>query len=167
LISSWHSSCGFLSLELFITGQQCLHASRARGLDSLVCHTWAGHVALLFELWILVPRIVLWLPTPFYHPSHGFRSFDPLFFWSAVPQIHPNNGFFYSSHQCRYCTQPWASVPRLSLIQGRQCLYFDSGVNFGSLEFNSMLILMLTLNARILVAIYQFGYCMSSTKVSP
>jgi hypothetical protein len=63
--------------------------------------------------------------------------------------------------------QPWASVPRLYQIQGQQGLNFDSGVNFGSLEFNSMHTLTLTLNARILVAIYQFGCRMSNTKVSP
>jgi hypothetical protein len=82
-----------------------------------------------------------------------------------VPQIRLNNGFLCSSHQRRYCSQPWASVPRLSLIQGQQCLNFDSGVTPSSLKYSSML--MLTLNARILVAIYQFECRMSNTKVSP
>jgi hypothetical protein len=58
-----------------------------------------------------------------------------------------------------------ASVPRLFLIQGQQCLNVDSGVDSSPLESNSML--MLTLNAQILVAIYQFGCRMSNTKVSP
>jgi hypothetical protein len=43
--------------------------------------------------------------------------------------------------------QPWGSVPWLSSIQGQQCLNFDLRVNFNSLESNSMLILMLTLDA--------------------
>jgi hypothetical protein len=57
------------------------------------------------------------------------------------------------------------SVPKSSLTQGQQCLNFDSRVDFSSLESNSML--MPTPNARILVAIYQFGCRMSNTKVSP
>jgi hypothetical protein len=94
-----------------------------------------------FELWILIPRTAFWLATPYYQSSRG--------------------------HQRRIFIRPWASVPRLSLIQGQQCLNFDSRVNFGSLEFNSMHTLTLTLNAQILVAIYQFGCRMSNTKVSP
>jgi hypothetical protein len=82
-----------------------------------------------------------------------------------VPQIRPNNGFLHSGLQRCYCNQPWASVPRFSLIQGQQRLSFNSGVTPSSLKSSSML--MLTLNAQILVAIYQFRCRMSNTKVSP
>jgi hypothetical protein len=92
----------------------------------------------LFELWILIPRISFWLATPYR---------DQVMAISAVMFI-----------------QPWASVPRLFLIQGQQCLNFDSGITLSFLKSNS--ILMLTLNARILVVIYQFGCRMSNTKVS-
>jgi hypothetical protein len=136
LILSGYSS---LSLELCFTGQQSLHASRAKGLCSPVCSIRASPVALFFELWILIPQIVFWLATPYCQSSHG--------------------------HQRRYCIQPWASVPKLFLIQGQQCLKFSSGIILSFLKSNS--ILTLTLNARILVAIYQFGCCMSNTKVSP
>jgi hypothetical protein len=40
----------------------------------------ADYAASAFELWILIPRIVFWLATPFRCSSHGFRSHDPLFF---------------------------------------------------------------------------------------
>jgi hypothetical protein len=42
------------------------------GLNSSVCRIWASHAALFFELWILIPRIVLWLATPYYHSSMVF-----------------------------------------------------------------------------------------------
>jgi hypothetical protein len=102
-----------------------------------------------------------------HHITIQVMVFDPLnlSFRPAVPRIRLNNGFLCSGHQRRYCIQPWASVPRLPLIQGQQCLNFNSGVNPSSLKSNTML--MLTLNAQILVAIYQFGYRMSNTKVSP
>jgi hypothetical protein len=57
-----------------------LHESKV--LILLAYHIRAGHAALIFELWILIPRIVLWLATPTYHSSHGYRSID-LFFISA------------------------------------------------------------------------------------
>jgi hypothetical protein len=139
LIPSGYSSHGFLSLKLRFVGQQSLHASRAKGLDSPVCYIWASPVALFFELWILILRIVFWLATPYYQSSHG--------------------------HRRRYCIQPWASVPRLFLIHGQQRLNFSSGITLSSLKSNS--ILTLTLNVQILVAIYQFGCRMSNTKVSP
>jgi hypothetical protein len=37
------------------------------------------HAALIFELWILIPRIVLWLATPSDHSSHGYQSFESFF----------------------------------------------------------------------------------------
>jgi hypothetical protein len=73
---------------------------------------------LIFELWILIPRIVLWLATPYCHSIHGFWSLESLFSRPAVPQVRCNNGFLCSGHQRRYCIQLWVSVPRLSLIQG-------------------------------------------------
>jgi hypothetical protein len=100
-----------------------------------------GQTLSLFELWILIPRTAFWLATPYYQSSRG--------------------------HQRHIFIRPWASIPRLSLIQGQQCLNFDSRVNFGSSEFNSMHTLTLILNARILVAIYQFRWRMSNMKVSP
>jgi hypothetical protein len=39
----------------------------------------AGLAALIYKLWILIPRIVLWLATPSYHSSQGQRSLDPFF----------------------------------------------------------------------------------------
>jgi hypothetical protein len=55
-------------------GQQSLHASQAKGLDSPVCCIRAGPVALLFELSILIPRIAFWLATPYYRSSHGHQG---------------------------------------------------------------------------------------------
>jgi hypothetical protein len=139
LIAPGYSSCDSLSLVSRSTGQQSLHASQARSFNFLVCCLWAGPVA--FRVVDSHPSNCLGLATPYYQTSHG--------------------------HQCRIFIRPWASVPMLSLIQGQQCLNFDSRVNFSSSEFNSMHTLTLTLNARILVAIYQFGCRMSNTKVSP
>jgi hypothetical protein len=82
-----------------------------------------------------------------------------------VSQVCLNNEFLRSGHHRRYCNQPWASVPRFSLIQGQQCLSFNSGVTSSSLKSGFML--MLTLDTRILVVIYQFGCRISNTKVSP
>jgi hypothetical protein len=62
-------------------------------------------------------------------------------------------------------TNHGASVPRFSLIQGQQRLSLNLGVTPSSPKTGFKL--MLTLDTRILVAIYQFGYRMSSTKVSP
>jgi hypothetical protein len=106
---------------------------------------WADNAISLFESWILIPRI---------------SPFRP-----AVPQVCLNNGFLRSCHQRCYCNQPWASVPNFSLIQGQQRLSFNSGVTSSSLK--SGLMLMLTFDTRILVAIYQFGCRMSNTKVCP
>jgi hypothetical protein len=82
-----------------------------------------------------------------------------------VPQVCLNNGFLRSGHQHCYCNQPWASLPKFSLIQGQQRLSFNSGVTPGSPKLGFML--MFTLDAQTLVAIYQFGCRMSNTKVSP
>jgi hypothetical protein len=105
----------------------------------------ANNTMLLFESWILILQI---------------SPFRP-----AVPQVCLNNGLLCSGHQCRYCNQPWASVPGFSLNQGQQCLSLNSDGTFSSLKFSSTL--MLTLDTRILVAIYLFGCRMSNTKVSP
>jgi hypothetical protein len=71
----WHSSCGFLSLELFITDQQCLYAPRIKGVDSpRLPHSGgsycfdlrvvgfnpsncplAGNALLLFRSWLSIP----------------------------------------------------------------------------------------------------------------
>jgi hypothetical protein len=103
LILYGYLSRNSLSLELCFTGQQSLHALRAKNLDSSVCCIRASPIVLFFELWILIPRIVFWLATPYYPKSHG--------------------------HQRRYCIQLWASV-RLFLIQGQQCLKFQFRNNF-------------------------------------
>jgi hypothetical protein len=81
-----------------------------------------------------------------------------------VPQIRLNSRFVCSGHQHHHCNQPWASVPRFSLIQGQQHLSLNSGVTLSSPK--SGFKPMLTLDTRILVAIYQFGCRMSNTKVS-
>jgi hypothetical protein len=57
-----------------------LHESKVSTLPAYRIR--AGHAALVFELWTLIPRIVLWLAMPSYHSSHGYQSLD-LFFISA------------------------------------------------------------------------------------
>jgi hypothetical protein len=42
----------------------------------------AGHIASIFEWWILIHRIVLWLAMPSYYSSLGYQSLD-CFFISA------------------------------------------------------------------------------------
>jgi hypothetical protein len=41
--------------------------------------TQAGGGVLIFEWWILIPRIIFWLATPSYYSSHGYRFFDYFF----------------------------------------------------------------------------------------
>jgi hypothetical protein len=62
------SSCGFLSLEIFLLGQQCHHAFRvvdfypssfSSGASSA---TMLFGAILLFELWISIPRIYTFRP---------------------------------------------------------------------------------------------------------
>jgi hypothetical protein len=43
-------------------------------------HSRAGGVALIFEWWILITRIIFWLATPSYYSSHGYQFFDYLYF---------------------------------------------------------------------------------------
>jgi hypothetical protein len=108
-------------------------------------YSLADNAILLFESWFSIPRISLFQP--------------------AVPQVCMNNGFLRSGRQRRYCNQPWASVPRLAIIQGQQRLSLNLGITSSSPKSGFML--MLTFDTRILVAIYQFGCRMSNTKVSP
>jgi hypothetical protein len=42
-------------------------------------YTRAGCTVLIFEWWILTPRIIFWLATPSYYSSHGYRFSDYLF----------------------------------------------------------------------------------------
>jgi hypothetical protein len=85
-------------------GQQSLHASQAKGLDSPVCCIRAGPIALLFELWILIPQITFWLATPYCRSTHGHqrRYFHSTMGFSpqivshsgpAVPQFQFGNNF--------------------------------------------------------------------------
>jgi hypothetical protein len=145
LIPSCYSSCGFLSLELFLAGQQCLHASQVRDLSPSVWLIWANYVALFFELWILIPRNILFgLTTSNSGPAVLHSQFR-----SSAPLLQPTMGF---SPQILYNSGP--AAPSL-----------NSGVTSSSPKSGFMLTL--TLDTRILVAIYQFGCRMSNMNVSP
>jgi hypothetical protein len=132
-------------LSLVYLGKLCHLALRVVDFNPSNYSFLADNAILLFESWISIPQISLFRP--------------------EVPQVCLNNGSLRLGYQHRYCNQPWASVPRFSLIQGQQRLSFNSGVTLCSLKSSFML--MLTLDIRILVAIYLFGCRMSNTKVSP
>jgi hypothetical protein len=105
---------GPLFLGLVYLGKQRRLALRGVDFNPLNYSFWANYAILLFESWILIPRI------------------PP--FWPVEPQVCLNNGFQRSGHQRRYCNQSWASVPRFSIIQGQQRLSLNSGVTSSSLK---------------------------------
>jgi hypothetical protein len=62
-------------------GQQRRLAIRVVDSDPLKYSLWASSVVLLFELWIPIPRIILYgLAALSYHSSRGLRSLEILLF---------------------------------------------------------------------------------------
>jgi hypothetical protein len=122
-------------LELFIMGQQSLHAPRVEGVDSPrllhssgLCrfdlqavnsnpsnYLLAGNALLLFESWLLI----LWLSLYFGPQCHEITWIND--------SVNPYN---HNRHRIK----SWASVPRLFLIQGQQFLKFDPGAVFSPLN---------------------------------
>jgi hypothetical protein len=74
---SHYSSWGFCSLKLFPLGQQ--HRFTVRVVDSVPLNyfLWASSAVLLFEWWIMFPRIISFgLAVPFYYSSYGLCSLE-------------------------------------------------------------------------------------------
>jgi hypothetical protein len=75
------SSCGFCSLELFPLGQQRRLIIRMVDYVPSNYFLWASSAVLLFELWIMFPRIISFGPAaPSYYSSCGLRSLESFLF---------------------------------------------------------------------------------------
>jgi hypothetical protein len=159
---------GLRSLELTSSGQQCLQVIRD---------------------WASVPRIVFFGPAvPSNYSRLGFGPSNCLLRAScAFKLFEPGLWSLELSslgQQCLQVIRDWASVPRivffgpavpsnyLSLgFSPSNHLFRASSASalfeFGPRSLESLFRAINTQNARVLVAIYQFGSRMSNTKVSP